>query len=166
MKNELIISGLLVLSIACAKGPKPKTAEVEQKEVTSVVLPNQQASESEIRNQKPMQVKGMSAVFYSPDSIEIEKLKSKVGEDNFYQIVDDNNYYNSEAMKELEKNGIKVVVTDNRYIEFLKDDGRTSLIDKVSLEEKWGVILFDGKKEPLSVSPVDIASDIKKYFDK
>jgi hypothetical protein len=158
MRSKLFITATLMLGIACAQNVKEKKNTKD-----SFTNSNSKLNENSI---KSFQVKGRCAVFYSPDSIEIEHLKNKIGEDNFYGVVDDNNYYNSEAMKILESKNIKIIITDNRYIEFIKDNGQTTLLDKKSFEAKWGVILFDGKKEPLSVNPVEIAPDVEKYFQK
>jgi hypothetical protein len=170
MKNMLlmILNTVALLTMSCGEGVNSTYTKnlngVNVYEHKDSVASESIKSDTSIN--KTTSAHGIIAVFYSPDKVTAEQLRNKLGEDNFYTVVDDNNFYNSEAMKVIDTYNIRVMLTSDRYIEFVKNDGEKSIMDCYSLESKWGVVLFDGKQSPLVTSPIDIEKDLKKYFIK
>jgi len=107
-----------------------------------------------------------AGIFIGPDNLQIEQLKSEIGEDDFYTIADDNNYYESEASDFLEQKNIKIVYPKTRYLKFKTATGKEFNFDtKSKANPGWLTVLFDPKKEsPIIVSPVDIDLEYEIYF--
>ncbi|HLP86781.1 MAG TPA: hypothetical protein VK153_02800 [Candidatus Paceibacterota bacterium] len=109
---------------------------------------------------------GKVAVFFSPSDTEIEEMK-KNDEEGFYVGADDTMYYQSVAGEFLEKNNIKTVYTNKRYINLKRDNaefGDEIMLDKKSLNQGWGLLLFDGKTYPVLADMVNVGPDFNKYF--
>lgn len=68
-----------------------------------------------------------------PDEKEIEEIKKKQGEDNFYTIADDANYYSAEIFKAAPG----TIYTGYRIIDFSKEN---NVFNKNKSEDKWLVI--------------------------
>lgn len=103
-----------------------------------------------------------AAVFISPTTDEIDSLKKKYGEDDFYIIADDNVYYNSEAMQYLRSKNIDFQSTRKRFIKFTGQNKKDVYLDTDKHKSIWSLILFNGKDEPVVISPVDIEYEWKK----
>lgn len=109
-------------------------------------------------------VSGVAAVFFQPNSAWIETMK-KENEDAFYVIADDAMYSYSIATDFLNKENIKILSTDKRYLQFIKDNGEDVVIDRNSISrEGWGVFLFDGKRDPFNANMAVIQTDYESYF--
>ncbi len=107
-----------------------------------------------------------AGIFVGPDSIQIEQLKNDLGEEDFYTVADDNNYYESEARDFLEQKYIKVVYPKTQYLRFKTSTGKEYIFDTKSKANRgWLTILFNPKKEsPIIVSLADIDFNFESYF--
>lgn len=107
-----------------------------------------------------------AGIFVGPDSIQIEQLKSELGEEDFYTVADDNNYYESEARYFLEQKFIRVVYPKTQYLRFRTSTGKEYIFDtKSKVNRGWLTILFNPKKEsPIIVSLADIDFEFESYF--
>ncbi len=105
-----------------------------------------------------------AAVFFHPDSLRIKELKEERGLEDFYTIADDAMWHVAKAREFLEQQGLETIDTDNRFISFILENGKTTTLKTESLEPIWGLILFDGKKEPFVTYPVDATYDYKRYL--
>lgn len=105
-------------------------------------------------------------IFIGPDSIQIERMISEIGEEDFYTIADDNNYYESEARDFLEKKNIKVVYPKTQYLKFKTATGKEYTFDTKSKASRgWLTILFNPQKEsPIIVSLAAIDFEFDSYF--
>ncbi len=114
-------------------------------------------------------ISGVAAVYLSPMGAWIEERK-RVNEDDFYTAADDYVWYKVHSRDFLESQDIKIVDTDQRYINFIKDDGSHILLDRYIKDEEgwdrrgWGLYLFDGKQDPYDASMVDMEFEYEKYF--
>lgn len=108
-----------------------------------------------------------SAVFYQPDSLQIEKRKRQVGEGDFRAGMDDYIYYINTSAEYLEKRGLPVMDAKNRtYLRFVMADRNEQLIKLDTLKELWGMYLFDPGKKPFYADIVEIEEAYQKYFDR
>lgn len=107
-----------------------------------------------------------AGIFIGPDSIQIEQMKSELGEEDFYTVADDNNYYESEARDFLEQKNIKVVYPKTQYLKFKTATGKEYTFDTKSKASRgWLTVLFNPKKEsPIIVSLADIDLEFESYF--
>lgn len=105
-----------------------------------------------------------TALFLDPSDEWIAKMK-KEDERGFYTTADDSMYYVSLATTFLESKKLKIVHTQKRYLDFTKANGSKIYVDRnLADAEAWGVILFDGSKDPSKVDMTVIQSEYEKYF--
>ena len=110
-----------------------------------------------------------AAVFYNPDSLQLEKIKAVTDSmiyesglhDCFYQMRNARNVLTSNYPQ------IKIhEVNKARYLLFKKNSGESDLIDLNSKGDACGIILFDGYKTPVQVDMTNINSELGFYFSK
>ena len=119
--------------------------------------------------QDTLRIKGIRAVFFSPDSIQLEKLKSttdtivfsSMQHDCFYQMrnasLNIKKYYPHARMVEAKK---------FRYLLFEMKNGGKEIIDLNSNNDPCGIYLFDGIKKPLLTDMTNIETALGDYFKK
>jgi hypothetical protein len=106
-----------------------------------------------------------AAVFYQPDSLQIEKHMKQAGEADFRAGMDDYIYYINTSAEYLEKQGLPVIDAKNKkYLKFVMADNKEKLIKLDTLEELWGMYLFDPKKKPYYADIIEIEEDYKNYY--
>ncbi|GAB1858682.1 hypothetical protein MHTCC0001_35220 [Flavobacteriaceae bacterium MHTCC 0001] len=113
-------------------------------------------SKSQIDTSDVYNADNQSVIFISPNEKEINKMKKKLGEDDFYTVVDDINYYSSQAYDFLESRTMKSYHTDKRFVRFTMKNGDTVYVDTEKVESKWTVILCDGYDKPYSSDIIDL----------
>ena len=97
-----------------------------------------------------------NVIFISPTKKEINEMKKRLGEDDFYTVADDINYYRSQAYEFLESRKMKSYQTDKRFIRFTMKNGDTIYVDSDKVESKWTIILCDGYDKPYSSDIIDL----------
>ena len=105
------------------------------------------------------------AVIYNPDTVKIELLKT-AGEDGFYTAADDAMTYVSQSRDFLVKHNIKVVETDLRFVDFYANGKVIKRFDLSGKDKVWGIILFNGKDEPVESDLTNIEPDYEKIMKK
>lgn len=104
-------------------------------------------------------------VFFVPGKSAIDSLKKAIGEDGFETIVEDNTYYNGEAIDFLRKKHLYFAnAGSDDLLAFIKKDGSFVQINLNGVKPKWGIYLFNGTDDPVLTSPEKIEDDYKKYF--
>lgn len=108
-----------------------------------------------------------SAVFYYPDSLQMEKIKS-VNENRVYATITHDCYYqmqNARNVIRLHWPRIRIVeVNKARYLLFVKKDKRKVCIDLNAKNDICGLFLFDPKKDPELVDMPNIDTFLGFYF--
>ena len=97
-----------------------------------------------------------------PNEKEIEEMKSKSREEDFYVVADDINFYSFEAEEFLKSRSMKSYSTDKRFIQFIMKDKDTVYVDTDKTESKWIMILCDGYDKPYSSSLIDIEMNFEE----
>lgn len=106
-----------------------------------------------------------AAVFYQPDSLQIEKRMKQVGEAEFRMGMDDYIYSLNTSVEYLQKQGLPVLDAKNRkYLKFVSAGKKLQLIKLDTLQELWGMYLFDPGKKPRYADIIDIEEDYKTYY--
>ena len=104
------------------------------------------------------------AVFLLADAATLDSLHRARGDDEFYVIADDMNWYRAEARDWLDRNGIDVIHLDGRPdIAFLVDGvavpfepGAEAALDLV--------VLYEPGRAPLALAPIDVSTRAAEYF--
>lgn len=110
-----------------------------------------------------------SVVFYNPDSLQLEKIKKIVTQNEFSTEVHNCFYLMRNARNVLKQYWPKIHIIEtskNRYLLFVKTDKTKSVIDLDSKGDMCGIILFNGKKEPELADMMNIDTALGFYFEK
>jgi hypothetical protein len=106
-----------------------------------------------------------AAVFYQPDSLQIDKRMKQTGEADFRAGADDYMYYIHISVDYLEKQGLPVMDSKNKkYLRFVMADNKEKLVRLDTLQDLWGLYLFDPKKNPYNADIIQIEEEYKIYY--
>ncbi len=114
-------------------------------------------------------VYGGSAVFYSPDSLQMIKIKAVNEKDIFDMITHDCHYQMQNARTVIKKYWPELKIIDAskaRYLLFVKEDKNKILIDLNDKNDICGLFLFDAKKDPVKVDMPNIDTALGFYFTR
>jgi hypothetical protein len=165
MKFHFIVYFLPVLLICACFDSSRKTKQVHNKIDTK----------DSVKNKPPgsfsdtVKIKVASAVFYMPDSIQLERIKAITDSAVFDGTMHDCFYQmrNAQAVLKQYYPDIKITeVKDARYLLFEKTDGVREYIDLNTKKDPCGIFIFDGQKAPLLVDMTNIESELGFYFSK
>jgi hypothetical protein len=127
-------------------------------DIRSYVTTSANASETET-------MAATCAILIYPTQEQIEEMKQRMGDEDFYIAADDNNWYQGKAIGLLDSLNIKIVTAKTRYL-MLKGDNKTWILDlrKENLPS-WNLIFFHRTKKPKVVSTVDLDfGQVQEYF--
>ncbi len=114
-------------------------------------------------------INARSAVFYNPDSLQMEKIKAVNDKAIFDMITHDCHYQMQNARIVLKKYWpqIRVIETSKaRYLLFMKLTDDKICIDLNNKNDICGLFLFDRKKDPVLVDMPNINTALGFYFSK
>lgn len=107
------------------------------------------------------------AVFYHPDSLQVVQFKKVNDSMVFASIIHENFYQMRNSRIILSKYYLyikQLEVTNARYLLFEKAGGEKICIDLDTRKDPFGLIVFDGRKDPLAVDMTNIDSELGFYF--
>lgn len=137
MKLKLLLLNFFTkLFIVCSYGQNKKQANTNKNDQTTITK--------------------SGIYYYTPNSKKIDSLKKAMGEDNFYIIADDSNFYMAE-ISSLLKN--KVVHIHNQNINFKNEN---YLFSKKDSKNAWAIIDYKVGKRPQIYSLVDFYTKLNK----
>ena len=152
---------LMAIYISCADKPGEKTQETSSKQQKAVAITKPSSSSSDT-----LVIRVSSAVFYSPDSLQLLKFKPLTDSIDFETDTHNSFYQMRNARMVIRKYWpqLKLVETSQaRYLLFKKGDQDT-LIDLNKVGDMWGIFLFDGKKDPELADIMNIDTFLGNYF--
>lgn len=164
---------LLLTFTACSCATNDQKQKHESDAVISsadttqkLVIPKAQtAPQTSPLDADTLTVGSKAAVFYQPDSLQINKRMKEVGEADFRAGADDYIYYINTSVEYLEKEGLRVFDAKNKnYLKFVLADKRVQVIKLDTLQELWGIYLFDPKKKPYVADITIIEDEYKSYY--
>jgi hypothetical protein len=161
MKLLYIFLILLVLTACDAK----KSSDNDSTNADSVLVPDEEADVNTKPGVNTILVEKNCVIFLYPDSIEIEEMKKKYGEDDFYTVADDLSWYQGTAGIILDSLKIKQISSDKEYIILKNNKNVCKKYTRKALD--GDMILFNVNKEPIIKSSIDFDQKmVLKYFDK
>lgn len=110
-----------------------------------------------------------AAVFYTPDSLQLEKIKAITEPAVFESTVHDCFYQARNSRMVLKKyyRGIRVIDIKNaRYLQLVYADGKQEYFDLDGHDDPCGMIIFDGHQLPRVVDMMNIETELGFYFSK
>lgn len=157
MKNHYLFPAVFLAVMACQekKAPAESTDSAPPVQESTTPKPVAAAASNALVLSEPC------AVFYSPDTSKLEKLKKENGEEAFYTIADDNQNYMADSHIFVESKGLKIVDPEGGTINFRGKNGSITTINLDDAKYSWAVFLFDGN----TVNKIDI-TDIEGEYAK
>lgn len=173
MKTTLIIP-FLILSVTVCNAQskatkKPKAFTVPENLSDKSYQPlNFAIVIAKVDTRNCLVIDTVCAVEIMPDAKWIKQQQHKTPEDEWYTIADDNLYYLSLATDTLKKLKIDVLnyTRKESFIKFIKPDNSEIVIDSKKMMDAWGLILFNGKDNPVFWKGTDIYDGLKDIYNK
>jgi hypothetical protein len=164
---------LLVLSLtalSCATNDKKQEAKPGELVSPAGTKPKGYIMKDDITTGTPafegdtLTIAKTAAVFYQPDSLQIQKRMKRVGETDFRIGMDDYIYSVNTSVEFLQKQGLPVFdAKSKKYLKFVSPGKEAQIVRLDTLQELWGMYLFDPKKKPLAVDMTVIEDEYKNY---
>ena len=116
-----------------------------------------------------LKIDSKAAIFYYPDSLQLEKIKAGIDttvfdavmHEYFYQFRYVHNILNKYWPK------IKIVEARNvRYLLFIKADKSNEIIDLDTKYDPYGLIVFEPQKSPAQLELTNAESEFGFYFSQ
>lgn len=114
-------------------------------------------------------IKGLTAVFFNPDSAQLQKIKAIRGKMNFESDTHDCFFQMRNARMVLKQYWprLKVIETSKaRFLLFIFNEKSKQCIDLNAKNDMCGIFLFNGKKEPLLIDMMNIDTVLDDYFKR
>jgi len=174
MGNKIFLTIAIGL-LGCSQGDKKNSAQRDHPDSTgtysSLTLDEYKAfygrDSSAFKTGEPidMTIDFDCAVVLYPSDEEISEMKEAYGEEDFYIVADDSNWYLGMAIAMLDSLGIKMATVHGDSLKFKGESGRWDFDIKKDSLSGWNIILFSRTKGPRLISTVDITVDeIRDYF--
>ena len=116
-----------------------------------------------------LKIGSKAAIFYYPDSTQLEKIKAGLDTSVFDAVMHEYFYQFKYAHNVLNKDwpAIKIIEARNaRYLLFMMADKSTEIIDLDTKYDPYGLFIFDPQKKPVSLELTNAESEIGFYFQK
>lgn len=108
-----------------------------------------------------------SAVFYYPDSMQLEQIKQHTDPSVFASMMHENSYQMNYSKKVIQTTWPQLSVTECsncRYLKFLKQNGTYRIIDLNSRNNAYGLYVFALQKDPAVVDMTNVETGISFYL--
>ncbi len=154
---------LLILIVSCNNSSLKKEPVKDKTEVNKPIL-----SKPPAYYQDTLKIDLTAAVFYSPDTIQLQKIKERTEERIFESQTHEYFFQMRNARMVLKKTwpAINIVESKNvRYLLFKKFNNETFCVD-LDKKDPYGLFLFDTKKDPHFADMMNIDSELPFYFAK
>lgn len=117
--------------------------------------------------QDTLKIKVAAAVFFYPDSAQLKKVKDTLDTSVYKAIMHDYFYQTRNGRKVVRESWPALTIIDAkscRYLLFVKRDESCKCIDLDAKGDLYGILLFDGKKDPVLVDMPNIKTALGFYF--
>lgn len=108
-----------------------------------------------------------AAVFYHPDSVQLEKIK-KIEDSTVYEGTMHEYFYQMRNARMVIKKSwpnIRIIEANNvRYLLFKNKNNETTIIDLDTKGDPHGLFLFDQKHAPEQADMMNIDNELPRYF--
>lgn len=109
-----------------------------------------------------------SAVFYHPDSLQLEKIRKIVDSNVFNATLHEYFYQMRNAKIIINKDWphIKIIEANNaRYLNFKKNNNVITIIDLDTKGDPHGLFLFQPGQDPRHADMMNIETELSRYFN-
>jgi hypothetical protein len=154
----------VILSLSCSDSPRQTNQSQNKIEHKATPKNKPPGAFSET-----IEINSPAAVFYSPDSLQLEKIKSVTDAMAFDGSMHEYYYLIRNAHFVIKKYipQLKIIEAKNvRYLHFIRADKNTDCIDLDTKNDAYGLFVFDRKKPPRLLDMANIESELGFYFSK
>ncbi len=163
--TAVIISALIFfLFIACVNNNGTGKSGADTAKAATKAIPKQKPGST---YQDTLTVIKPVAVFFSPDSLQLQKIKALLDTGVYKGITHEYEFQQHYTHVLIAKQwpGLKILESNHyRYISFTKKDGATQYIDLNSIGDFYGLLVFDGRKNALTVDMTNAETQISFYM--
>jgi len=159
------VAALILLAYSCSQSPEKNNNQVTSDQApkhVNVKKPPSSFDDTVIVDRE-------SAVFYNPDSLQLEKIKL-VNEKRVYETLTHDCFYMMQnARNVLRQNWPRIHIVEvikARWLLFVKKDKSKICIDLNARKYICGMFLFDPKKDPEPVDMPNVDTFLGFYFGK
>lgn len=155
----------LVIFTACSQSPKKRISV--QNKIESNIISNTNKPASTFTD--TLKINTAAAVFYSPDSLQLIKIKSITDPGVFEGSTHEYFYLMRNARMVIKKYypRLKIIEAKNvRYLLFIKADKSKDCIDLDTKKDAYGLFIFNSKKSPEFTDMANINTEMEFYFTK
>jgi hypothetical protein len=164
MKLRFFVFFLLALNFSCSDSfrknkPGPEKIEIHR-------LPQNKPATN---FHDTLRVESIAAVFYSPDSLQLQKIKSLTDTGVFEGVMHEYDYLSRTAHSIIKKDfrQIHIIEAKNvRYLLFITADKKQSCIDLDRNYDPYGLYVFNRQKAPQLVDMANTETELGFYFSK
>lgn len=155
---------LIILSLSCSdssRQTKPAENNIKNKSAAAINPPSSYSD--------TLKINSAAAVFYSPDSLQLEKIKSVTDARVFEGSMHEYFYLVRNAHLVIKKYypKLKIIEAKNvRYLLFTRADNKPDCIDLDKMYDPYGLFLFDGQTPSGLLDMANIETEIGLYFGK
>jgi hypothetical protein len=160
-----LVKGLIILTsflLACnnkkriSVAPSTQSADIAQ----VITKPGSSFTDS-------LQVNKPSAIFYMPDSVQLQKIEALTDKGIFESMMHEYEYQIRNSKIEINKNFPKLIITEPRNIRWLlfqKNNGQKTIVDLNSKNDACGLFLFEPGQDPRYADMMNIETELPRYF--
>lgn len=159
----IYIVSLLSLAASCSSNP----AQDQEKQI----LPSKRKvlTKPPSNFQDTMQIGFPAAVFYAPDSLQLEKIKRLTDSAIFEATMHEYQFQMRNARMSIKRDWprLKIVEAKNtRFLLFKGKDNDSTFIDLNTKNDSYGLFLFQPGKKPHYADMMNIDTELGFYFNK
>jgi hypothetical protein len=115
-----------------------------------------------------IRIKEKSAIFFNPDSLQVQKIKTGANGSLYETTAHDCFYQQKTAKAVLQTDWKKIRIVEDphaRFLVFVKENNSSFLIDLDKVQEMCGLIIFDPAKDPEFADMMNAATSLHFYFN-
>jgi hypothetical protein len=154
----------MLLAAACS-GPSVKTDPAQKLDNA----PGHAVNKPPSSYRDTVLIRDSAAVFYNPDSLQLEKIRAVTEKGIFESNVHEYFFQMRNSRNVMAKYypRLRIIEVKNaRFLLFVKQGGEKELVDLDTKNDQSGIFLFDARKSPRFVDMTNIDTELGFYFSK
>ena len=163
----LVLSAFFCVTISCKDNTPSAGKKIENSDSANNKKIKPVSKKPPSTFEDTLKIHGEAAVFYSPDSLQLERIKQQSDNAAFGSSEHEYFYMMRNARIVIKKTWPALKIIDskhNRYLLFIKNDGSKECIDLNKYDDMYGLFVFDGKKSPVPVDAMNVDTQVSFYL--
>ena len=163
----LVFSAFFCIAISCKGKIAADKKKMESPNSSDTKKKKQVFKKPPSTFQDTLKIDSEAAVFYSPDTLQLEKIEHQYDNAAFGSAEHEYFYMMRNARIVIKKMWPALKITDAehyRYLLFIKNDGSKECIDLNKYDDMYGLFVFDGKKSPVPVDAMNVDTQVSFYL--